>query len=397
MGTTNVLVTSIGGPVAQGILKGLKEMDDVRIIGADRRLLTAGNLFCDKVYQIPRFSDFSGYMNRIKEVIKEEFIHVVFPGHPMETELYHEYRKQLDIPVALPESPVYNDLLDKEAVYLHMEQYGLYQYIPHYIGFTTNEEFLHLKEQHFPKETHLIVKDVKGYGALGFAIVTDRENFLKAVKSGNRKVTSVEDYLAVTEDTRRILMEKLEQPEYSVDVFVHDGEVVVAVPRKRTGVSNGLVLDGTIEKEEALLEVTEQIAGKLVNSGFFNMQFMHGKDGYKLTDVNPRFCGSQVMSLGAGVNFPKLFIQYAVLGETPVPEPIWGTRMMRYRETYFVRPEDNITENNFEDTKKTVSIKRQSSGLLFQPTTASFYSVRHLTVKKSGSAVSNQENSESKD
>lgn len=352
MGIINVLVTSIGGPVAQGVMKGLKEMENVRIIGADRRLITAGNLFCDKVYQIPRFTDVESYMDTMKELIEKESIHAIFPGHPNETEMYGEYEKHLDIPVALPKSPIYEELVDKEAVYIQMEQLGLDQYIPDYVGFTKNDDFLRVKEEHFPDESHIIVKEVKGYGALGFAIVTDRKNFLKAVKAGKRKVTSTEDYLEVTDDSRRIMMRRLEEPEYSVDIYVHDKKVVVAVPRKRTGVSNGLVLDGTIDKHEELLEATNQIAGQLVESGFFNIQFMKSEDGYKLTDVNPRFCGSQVMSLGAGVNFPELFIRYAVLGETPVPEPIWGTRMMRYRETYFISPEDNILEEEAENHKK---------------------------------------------
>jgi len=284
-------------------------------------------------------------MNKLNEIIKEESVNTFIPGHPAEIELYNEYKGQLNIPVGLPDSDDYKSLLDKEQVYIKMKQLDLEQYIPQYVGFNDNNELNYLKNEFFPNEEELIVKEVSGYGAIGMAILTNRENYLKAKKAGNNKVVSVEDYLEISGDSRRILMKVLNKPEFSVDIYVHNNEVVVAVPRKRVGVSSGLVLDGTIEKNTYLINASKQIAGKLIDNGFLNLQFMLDDDGYKLTDINPRFCGSQVMSLGADINFPELFIQYELLGEKPEPTPIWGTRMMRYRDTYFVRPENN-TENS---------------------------------------------------
>jgi len=51
MKTVNVLVTGIGGPIAQGMMMGLHQLDHIRIIGADRRALTSGHHFCDRTYQ----------------------------------------------------------------------------------------------------------------------------------------------------------------------------------------------------------------------------------------------------------------------------------------------------------------------------------------------------------
>ncbi|MFC3418884.1 ATP-grasp domain-containing protein [Salinicoccus hispanicus] len=74
----------------------------------------------------------------------------------------------------------------------------------------------------------------------------------------------------------------------------------------------------------------------LVTDGFINIQFMESETGYKLTDINPRFCGSQVMSLGANVNFPSLFIDYFHLGNAVPVEPVWNTRMLRFRDQIFI-------------------------------------------------------------
>ncbi|MFB5663494.1 ATP-grasp domain-containing protein [Alteribacillus sp. HJP-4] len=133
-----------------------------------------------------------------------------------------------------------------------------------------------------------------------------------------------------------MVMEYLDGNEYSVDVYIHDGKVITAVPRKRTGVSSGIVLDGTVVHNKMLIEAAEKITEAIAESGFLNLQFFINDHGCKLTDVNARFCGSQVMSLGANVNFPYLFLQYNLLGEYVSVNPRWNTRMIRYRENLFV-------------------------------------------------------------
>ena len=57
MDKLTVLVTAVGSPIAHGVLKGLKERNDIHIIGTESRAVTAGNAFCDKIYQVPRFKD----------------------------------------------------------------------------------------------------------------------------------------------------------------------------------------------------------------------------------------------------------------------------------------------------------------------------------------------------
>lgn len=90
MKTVNVLVTGIGGPIAQGIMMGLHQLDYIRIIGADRRALTSGHHFCDRTYQIPRYTDPSAYKHEILNIIEQENIVAVFPGLPEEITLYPE-------------------------------------------------------------------------------------------------------------------------------------------------------------------------------------------------------------------------------------------------------------------------------------------------------------------
>ncbi|MGM0896746.1 MAG: ATP-grasp domain-containing protein [Bacillota bacterium] len=336
MRTINVLVTGIGGPTAQGILRGFLGKDNVHVIGVDRRAITSGNQFCDKTYTIPRFSEVQAYKEAIKDIVVQEAIDVVFPALHEEIEIFREFRTELDTMVALPESEYFDMLVDKEKVYQFLKEKGLHRYIPKHVGFSNIDELKPIVEKEFPTEEYIVVKQVHGYGALGFAVLTNRENYLKALGEGKSKIVNIDDYCDIPSNDRRLVMEYLEGTEFSVDVFVHDGKVVVAVPRERTGVSNGIVLDGKVIYNKELIEAATEITECLVTDGFINLQFFSSEHGYQLTDVNARFCGSQVMGLGAGVNFPYLFIQYKLLGENEEVSPRWNTRMIRFRDHFFV-------------------------------------------------------------
>ncbi|WP_223701181.1 ATP-grasp domain-containing protein [Sutcliffiella deserti] len=336
----NVLVTGIGGPTAQGVLRCLREIDHIHIVGADRRKITSGNQFCDTTYQIPRFTQIEDYKNAISEIVSEEKIEVIFPSLHEEIELFDTYRDEWGPLIAIPESDSFKALLDKEQVYARLKEANLDQYIPKFYGFNSAEELLHLLENKFPDERYTVAKMVSGYGAIGFALLMSREDYLDELAKGNSKAFNVNDYCAVNKNSdRKILMEYLDGMEYSVDVFLHKGEVVVAMPRERTGVSNGIVLDGKVIYDEELIQAASEIATAIASNGFLNIQFIERNGEYKFTDVNPRFCGSQVMGLGAEVNFPYLFIQYNLLNEYASVEPRWNTRMIRYRDHFFVYDE----------------------------------------------------------
>lgn len=347
----NVLVTGIGGPTAQGLLRGFQDKENVYAVGVDRRELTSGNQFCDKTYQIPRFKDVELYKQAIVDIIEKEKIDVIFPALHEEIALYREFRKELDLLVALPESEHFEALMDKEQTYIHLAKNGLSTYIPKYVGFTGTRNIRRIMNEHFAGDPYVVVKEVSGYGAMGFLIVTERERYLQAVRQGKNKYISIEDFSEVDSGTRKIAMEYLSGAEYSVDVFLHEGEVIVAVPRERTGVSSGIVLDGKVIYDSALIHAATKVAGCLATDGFLNLQFFKTDTGFLLTDVNARFCGSQVMSLGAGVNFPYLLIQYKLLKEFVEVQPRWNTRMIRYRDHFFIHEDQENPNGEVEPNR----------------------------------------------
>lgn len=339
----NVLVTGIGGPIAQGILMGLKKLDSINIVGVDRRSLTSGHHFCDKTYQIPRYSNKIAYKKAILEIIDKEEIIAVFPGLHPEVKIFSTFINKIPAEVAIPKSSVFSVLENKVKTYHYLEDQGFDHYLPKYHSFYGNHELRQIISKHFSKETYIVVKNAEAYGAIGSAILTNHAHYIEAIDRNQNQMMAFEDYYSLPscEGVERFIMPFIDAKEYSVDLFLHKGEVIVAVPRIRAGVSNGLVIEGEVIYDQELIQAASEIAKTLANEGFVNLQFFKTANGLKLIDVNPRFAGSQVMSLGAGVNFPEIFLNYQVLGNEMTIQPKWNTKMFRYRVPVFYQEEED--------------------------------------------------------
>lgn len=333
----NVLVTGIGGPTAQGVMRGLKAISGIHITGVDRREINSGIHFCDNFRLVPGLTEEEAYKKAIQKIVEEEHIDIIFPSLHEEIMLYHMLDRELDVEVAVPQSNVFSVLLDKADVYEYLARTPLKKYLPAYFPFADSEELRSIVKQHFSEDKVIVAKQRAGHGALGFALLTDRSTYLKELAAGHKHFVQLQDYYDIPHEGHEMIMEYLDGQEYSVDIYVFEGRVVTAVPRERSGVSSGIVLDGKVTYEKDLIQIASETAEALITTGFINLQFITAGDSYKLTDINPRFCGSQIMSLGAGVNFPYLLIQYQLLNERPAVEPVWGTRMIRYRDQFFIQ------------------------------------------------------------
>ncbi|GEK91331.1 hypothetical protein AKA01nite_09530 [Alkalibacterium kapii] len=208
------------------------------------------------------------------EIIAKENVQAVFPSHPQEITLFDDYDHHLSIPFALPESEHFDILLDKVSTYEWLIEQGLSHYIPTYFTFKTHTELKHLIQNELKNEKELVVKDTSGHGATGFAILTSHKNFIKAIEQQRSRVFAFDDYLESNNTHWRMVMKNLGKLEFSVDVYVHDSKTVISVPRERTGVSNGLVLDGTVLRHNELIEISSTIAETLIDNEFLNLQFM---------------------------------------------------------------------------------------------------------------------------
>lgn len=83
----NVLITAIGGDIAQGIAAILRQsFPDWRLTGIDVHSRHAGSLFVDRFHEAPRASD-PGYEDALKTIVKRDAIDLVIPMSEAELQL----------------------------------------------------------------------------------------------------------------------------------------------------------------------------------------------------------------------------------------------------------------------------------------------------------------------
>lgn len=83
----NVLITAIGGDIAQGIAAILRQsFPGWNLTGIDVHSRHAGSLFVDRFYEAPRASD-PGYEDALKTIVKRDAIDIVIPMSEAELQL----------------------------------------------------------------------------------------------------------------------------------------------------------------------------------------------------------------------------------------------------------------------------------------------------------------------
>lgn len=151
-----------------------------------------------------------------------------------------------------------------------------------------------------------------------------------------------------------LIMKFLNGEEYTVDAFCKNGDALVCLPRKRLKHRAGECLISVLEKNNTLIEKTKQICKALELDGPINIQYIFDEEtqSFICTDINPRFSGGIVLSIHAGVNFPKLCIDYYLKGKTDCSDYKsinWGEISTRWLKTEFTKADSirNIKNIDF--------------------------------------------------
>jgi carbamoyl-phosphate synthase large subunit len=117
-----------------------------------------------------------------------------------------------------------------------------------------------------------------------------------------------------------------------VDCLANKGETVVAVPRLRKKMINGISVEGEFVKEDSIIQYCSQLIASLQLHGNIGIQVKKAASGqFFVLEINPRLQGTVSAGLGAGINLPLLAVRQALGQPTGFsPEDIrWGTRFSR--------------------------------------------------------------------
>ena len=243
---------------------------------------------------------------------------------------------------AAPSKEVIANTLDKVRLYNVLSRSGLAFLVPAHSERHSLADFDAFYAVYRQQGKPICIKMRDGHGGIGFKILVQKDQLLDLISSGRDSnyydYETLREALALDESQgeNHFVTEYLGGDEVSVDFFAVDGDIKSVVTRKRNRVSNGIVLDGKVELNAVLIDYCAQIAKAVNLTGFSNIQFKYDSAGVpKLIDFNPRFCGSQLISFGTGVNFP--YMAFCYYHNLPLPEytPIDMTISKRYWKMKF--------------------------------------------------------------
>ena len=314
-----VLVTGAGGPSGISILRAM-DGEPVTMLAGDIDPFGAGLYLVDPDRRSillrgddPRFTD------HLLERCRRDAVDVVVPT--VDTELLPLARRRADFAAAgttlvLASEETLTTCLDKWVLAERCRDHVL---VPRTV--VVDDDF-------DPAAVALpvIVKPRAGSGSRGIRLV-ERQAELEALER----------------DGTLLVQENLPGPEYSLDVLARaDGQVIAVVPRARLKIDSGIAVTGRTLHDEGLETFAREVATLIGLTTVANVQAKEDVSGEPaLLEVNARFPGTMPLTIGAGVDMPRLAIGEA-LG-TPIPDgplPFEDIAMVRFFQEEFFSFDD---------------------------------------------------------
>ncbi|MEY4590361.1 MAG: hypothetical protein RL497_2437 [Pseudomonadota bacterium] len=156
----------------------------------------------------------------------------------------------------------------------------------------------------------LCIKPASGVFGLGFSVLDEKRSCAEILLEGIAYHINVQDLRRglgeLGQFKKMLVMEFLPGHEYSVDCLAHQGQLITAVPRRK---SNAQGQGQTIDLRDDILQSVAKLATDYQLNGFFNAQFRERKHGgLGLLEINARLSGGVAMACLAGPNLPYLGI-----------------------------------------------------------------------------------------
>ena len=280
----NILITAIGGDIAQSISKILREIDFIdKIIGTDSDQLHAGRFFVDSFYEIPQASSIN-FIAELTEIIKKEVVDYIIPVNEKEILNIYQYLinnspNNLSNRIILPKTTEYPMLFNKLKAYSLLKMKDDRIELPWTIE--SNQEPLN-----FP----CIFKKQESSGSKSLRTIT-REIY---IKHKDELVDGIfQEYLFP------------EDEEYTCGVYRSyktKKTFVVILKRKLKG---GLTGYAEVVADDEIRHYCEKIANAIELQGSINIQLIKTINGPKLLEINPRF--SSTVYFRHKIGFEDLF------------------------------------------------------------------------------------------
>lgn len=290
--TYKVLITAINSSPALNVITYLRQQHTypIEIIGCDVTEHTAGLLYVDKFYKIPK-CDSPSLLSAILNICDTNNIDIIIPVFEPELLILSENRELFSsTKILLPSKEVVRLCLNKEST----------------LSFFSDNDIPTCKIYHpsdvlnFP----LFMKPKVGNSSKGIRIIRSSEE-LKLYYNSHSD----------------LLCELLQGDEFTIDIYCNKpGRVKCMLGRKRIETTDGMATRATTFCDDKLFNHCNKIMSLLNYEGVCCIQCIFDKE-YKFFEINPRFGGSSNLTCEAGYNIPLYVIDTLHGRKRKMPKP----------------------------------------------------------------------------
>lgn len=341
MNNIAVLITGAGAPGAPGIIKSLRIAGErqIRIIGVDTDPNSIGFAMVDRWY-VGEKATSKEFIPSLLQICKKEKVNVLIPLVTDELPKFATSISEFEnigtkVLVSSPEG-----LRIANNKYLLMKtcrEYGIPT--PDFYEVATWNEFEQAVYSVGYPGVPVCFKPPVSRGLRGFRILTediDPLDLLLNYKPTDifTNFTNISTILKNAKPFPELLvMEYLPGSEYSADVLVNKGAVLIVIPRRREKIKMGISFVGMTENNPDIIRYSTKISTLLKLHGNVGFQFKLDSTGVaKIIESNPRVQGTIVLCTAAGINMVYNAVKLA-LGE-PIfdkqEDVRWNIKMIRY-------------------------------------------------------------------
>lgn len=345
MDKINILMTSVGGLVAPGMIKSLrKSFKRIYIVGVDASPDAVGFHFTDKSYTVLTGNN-QGYFQQILRIAKKENIDVIIPLSDEEVLALAKnkyYFERVGIRITCSDYSVVKIASNKALMLQFLKEKRL-PCAKYRIPKNIKELKIAVKELGYP-DKKVVFKPQEGRGARGLWFINANLNRQEMIlKDRDRQEITLEWLLEALDNKNKfpkiLVMEYLSGKDFNVDVLASQGKSLFIIPNERILPKAGPVQIGLTKKDKRVQNLVRKVIKEFGFNYYVNVEVAY-RGGYKsepfVYEINPRVSAPITINQAAGVNLLKMGIDLALNKKIKKNKNFRRIKMIRYWDEIFV-------------------------------------------------------------
>lgn len=297
MKSFNILLTCAGGGLSAELRRRilLNKRFNIKIIAVDSNENNYAKLFTHYFEKVP-IGISPKYIKKIVQIIKKYDIDLVIPCSDEEALSMAKNRVLIEnssCTLACSAYETLNILSDKLKTYKILKKNSIP--VPFYTPIYNHEELLNKIELYIDKYKEMVIKPAVSRGGRNIIIIN---------KNNYKKYTQNDFYIKkFIKLYPLILMERLIEPIYDIDLLSIKGKLIRGLARRRLD-SNNPNNGHIIEENKSLYQLANKICSTFNLSWLYDCDIMMGENGLAyILEVNPRPSGSLAISYLSGMDY----------------------------------------------------------------------------------------------